>query len=66
MRPLSPAATTIEDFAVAVGSGVFAADDRWVAIPIQTTAMDASKAVATIFKCVITPAWLIDEFMTRS
>jgi hypothetical protein len=32
-------------------------------MPIQTTATDASKAIATIFRWVVALAWPIDEFM---
>ena len=43
----------------------FASDEMRAAKPIQTTAIAAAKAVATIFRWVVASALLIEEFMAR-
>lgn len=44
---------------------VLASDEMRAAKPVQTMAIAAAKAVATIFKWVVASALLIEEFMAR-
>ncbi len=54
----------MEGRADAVGDATIGVAEMRAAIPTHTTMLAASNAVATIFKCVVTSALHIDEFMT--